>query len=151
MGFANVVALASGASSLLSRRAGFLIGSVLSLTVLWMDRKHRRNNEFPGPCMPLILALSPAFFSARTYDLVFLIPAFAWLVSTLAQARGLASLAIALCTLFLIPQQAMHLLYDYVLAGTVPASLFAFTLAPFRSWTLLALILISFLLLMDRR
>ena len=93
-----------------------------------------------------LILLGVGFLGARGYDLVFVIPIFVWLISLADQTRWLVWPALLMAASFLIPQRAIELAYERILSEILPVTVYDILLGPFRSWAVLALLLLSILL-----
>jgi hypothetical protein len=143
MGLPNLLAVVAGAPSPVARQIAFAAGLVSVGLVIVLQHLRGGGSAGSTRCLPLALLLGPGFFGARTYDLVFVIPAFVWFTDLRTSQRRAVATGICLLLVLVLPQQAVQLGYSRVLSPLMPASVFALTLAPFRSWILMALIAVS--------
>lgn len=150
VGFAKLVAIASGIDSGKARLVAVGTGAlvILSLLALRYRRAWPIRSTEPDPALPVFLLLGVGFLGARGYDLVFVIPIFVWLISLVSAPRWLRWPALLLAVSFVIPQRAIELAYERVLSKILPLPVFDVLLSPFRSWAVLGLLLLSVLLLL---
>jgi Glycosyltransferase family 87 len=145
VGFAKLVALCTGIDSANARLIAMAAGA-LAITMLVVLR-YRHASSIRGnqtdQALPAFLMLGVAFLGARGYDLVFAIPVFVWLISLGREQRWLAWPALLIAASFVVPQRAIELAYERILSQFLPTSIFDLLLGPFRSWALLALLLLS--------
>ena len=89
--------------------------------------------------LPVVLFAAPLGFRCNAYDMVALIPLFAW-----ARARGtpkaLGRAIQALCLVLIVPRAALHLAYEKVAAGLVPYETYYTGETTFRSVVLVLLL-----------
>jgi hypothetical protein len=89
--------------------------------------------------LPVLLLAAPLGFRCNAYDLVALIPLFAW-----ARAHGtprtLGRAIQALCLVLIVPRAALHVAYEKVAAGLVPYDAYYVGETTFRSWVLVLLL-----------
>jgi alpha-1,2-mannosyltransferase len=89
--------------------------------------------------LPLLLLAAPLAFRCNSYDLVALIPLFAW-----ARAHGtpktLGRAIQALCLVLIVPRAALRIAYGKFAAGLVPYDAYYFGETTFRSWILVLLL-----------
>jgi hypothetical protein len=89
--------------------------------------------------IPLILLSGPMFFGAKSYDLVLIIPFFAWLLSQNTDSI-IARFGAISCLALFVPLEAVKISYTAFLSDLIPAAFFELALAPFRSWVMLILL-----------
>ncbi len=89
--------------------------------------------------VPVVLFAAPLGFRCNAYDMVALIPLFAW-----ARARGtptrLGYAIQALLLVLLVPRGALRLVYENLAAGMVPFDAYYVGETTFRSWVLVLLL-----------
>jgi hypothetical protein len=138
VGIQNLSAVLLNISSPHARLFGAASGVIF---LLYLCVRDRGNAGFTNTAnlIPLILLSGPLFFGARSYDLVLIIPFFAWLLShntdsIIARFGAISSLAL------FVPFEAVKLSYTAFLSDLIPAAFFELALAPFRSWVMLILL-----------
>lgn len=140
IGAPHLVAMVGGAMSSLARQVAFLSGALVVLGIYSMARKTPLRAISDDAVLPFLLLAGPTFFGARGYDLVMVIPAFAWFVGSLP-IHPRTSLAAILCSVILvIPQQVMETVHRFLVAHVGSHWLPDLFLPSFRSWILLALL-----------
>ena len=145
VGFAKLVALCIGIDSANARLIAMATGALAIIMLVVLRYRHAssiRGNQ-TDQALPAFLILGVAFLGARGYDLVFAIPVFVWLISLGREQRWLAWPALLIAASFVLPQRAIELAYEWMLSQFLPTSIFDLLLGPFRSWALLALLLLS--------
>lgn len=89
--------------------------------------------------LPVVLFAAPLGFRCNAYDMVALIPLFAW-----ARARGtptrLGYAIQTLCLVLIVPRAALHLAYEKLAAGRIPYDAYYVGETTFRSWILVLLL-----------
>ncbi len=148
VGFAKLVTLMSGIGSGQARLVAVGTGAlvIVILLALHFRRPSSTRKLESDPALPAYLLLGVGFLGARGYDLVFVIPIFVWLISLADQTRWLVWPALLMAASFLIPQRAIELAYERILSEILPVTVYDILLGPFRSWAVLALLLLSILL-----
>ncbi len=148
VGFAKLVTLTSGIGSGQARLVAIVIGAlVIAILVALRLRRPLATRRFElDPALPAYLLLGVGFLGARGYDLVFVIPIFVWLISLIGQTRWLVWPGLLMAASLLIPQRAVELAYERILSQILPLTVYDVLLGPFRSWAVLALLLLSILI-----
>ncbi len=151
VGFAKLVAIASGVDSEKARLVAAGVGAIAVLTFAALRYFPARAiaDLQPDPMLAAFLLVGIGFLGARGYDLVFVIPVFVWLISLPSTYRWLTWPALLLAASFILPQRAIELAYERVLSKILPLPVFDYLLSPFRSWALLGLLLLSILLFLQ--
>lgn len=147
IGFAKLVAVVGGFGSAKARLISAGVGAIATLAAIvlrYVFGPHSRGKL--DLALPLLLLLGIDFLGARGYDLVFVIPIFAWLVSLSKTHRWLTWPALLVVASLMVPQRAIELVYERFLTNLFSPRFFEIFLSPFRSWALLILLLLSTLL-----
>ena len=99
--------------------------------------------------LPVILYVAPLCFRCHGYDLVALVPLFAW-----SRAHGtpkpLGYAIQALCMTLILPRAALRIGYEAFLSGVMSPAAYQVAEFSFRSW-ILVLLLLPVLLALRRR
>ena len=146
VGIQNVSAILLGLSSGDARLVGLVAGVMFLIYLFVRDRRNLGLNK-TADLIPLILLSGVAFFGARSYDLVFVIPFFAWLVSH-ANDSVSARVGVVCCVALVVPLRAVMVLYRTFLSSFIPAAYVV--LAPFRSYVLFILLVSGLMLYLKR-
>jgi hypothetical protein len=140
IGAPHLVALVGGATSSLAREVAFLSGALVVLGIYLIARKDTPRVVSDDAMLPFLLLAGPTFFGARGYDLVMVIPAFAWFVGSLPANPRTSLAAIFFSLILVIPQQVMETVHGFLVAHVSSHWLPDLLLPSFRSWILLALL-----------
>jgi Glycosyltransferase family 87 len=138
VGIQNLSAILLHLSSARARQLAAVSGVLFLLSLYISDRGNRGCRDTTN-LLPLILLSGPLFFGARSYDLVLVIPFFAWCLARIP-ASSLGWVGAVSCLALFVPLQVVERVYRACLVGVVPSAIFAVVLRPFRSWVLLALL-----------
>ena len=138
VGIANLLAHFTSLDLAAVTAIGVLVGAALVL-VLAFERDAAGNRRAVAGLLPLVLFAAPLAFRCNAYDMVLLIPLFAW-VRTRGMPNGLGSAIQALCLVLLVPRAGLHLAYERVMAGLVPYDAYYVAETTFRSWILVVLL-----------
>ncbi len=89
--------------------------------------------------LPTVLYVAPLAFRCHAYDLVALIPAFAWSRAS-ATAPALRRAIQGLCLVLIVPRAALRIAWERTLGSGVAPDVFRFLERGFRTWVLLLLL-----------
>ncbi len=92
-----------------------------------------------GSIAPVVLYVAPLAFRCHAYDLVALIPLFAW-SRTRDTPRRVRDAIAMLCLVLVVPRAALELVWRRTLTATVSPAAFEFVERGYRSWILLLLL-----------
>jgi hypothetical protein len=138
VGIQNLSAMLLNLSSAHARQLAAVSGVILILYLYLRDRGNRGFSDTTN-LIPLILLSGPLFFGARSYDLVLVIPFFAWFLARTTDSI-IGWVGSVSCLALFVPLEAVDRVYRSFLVGLVPSAFFELVLRPFRSWVLLALL-----------
>jgi hypothetical protein len=112
---------------------------VAVVAALAFGRGTSGNRRALAEVLPVVLLAAPLGFRCNGYDLVALIPLFAW-----ARAHGtprtLGRAIQALCLVLIVPRAALHVAYEKIGAGLVPYDAYYVGETTYRSWVLVLLL-----------
>jgi hypothetical protein len=138
VGIASTLAHATDLSTAAATAIGAVCGVVL-LAVIAFRRAVDGRRVAPADALPVVLYAAPLAFRCHAYDLVALIPLFAW-----SRSRGIPAavrLAIqALSAVLIVPRAALHLAWDRVIGDGLSPHAYQLVERGFRSWVLLLLL-----------
>jgi hypothetical protein len=138
IGIQNLSSILLNLSNAQARQLGGVAGVIFMVYLYIRDRGNVGFNNTAN-LIPLILLSGPLFFGARSYDLVLVIPFFAWILSR-TPLNMMEWLAAVSCLALLVPLQAVTMFYGAFLSSWLPSAFLELVLAPFRSWVLLILV-----------
>jgi hypothetical protein len=140
--------IAVGAASLLAHLTqlgaptvtliGLLAGALLVGGVLYAHRTHGRRVA-TADALPVLLYVAPLCFRCNGYDLVALIPLFAWSRTNGLPVRLRRTMQ-GLCWTLVVPRAAVSWAFETLGQGLVPADSARMAELSFRSWILLLLL-----------
>lgn len=140
VGLANLLASAFGAAPGLGRAAALGLGC-LALGAVWRLDARTRERVPVEAFLPVLLLSGAAFLGAHPYDLVLVIPVFAWALAPASRGPWRTKI-IAVSVLLLVPRTALYMAYDTVVSDRFP-HLFGALVKPYRSWIVALLLVFS--------
>ncbi len=149
VGIASLLAHLTSASTPVATAIGAAFGLALLAAVAW--RRDGAGNRLAWPdALPVVLYTAPLAFRCHAYDLVALIPAFAW-SRTPAMPRSLRLAIQGLCAVLILPRAALRIAWDAILGSATAPDAFLLVERGFRTWILLLLLPAMVLALRRRR
>jgi len=140
--------IAVGIATLLGHLTNLSVGAVTAIGVLAgvalvaalaFGRGTSGDRRAVAEVLPVLLLVAPLAFRCNAYDLVAVIPLFAW-ARAHATPRTLSRAIQALCLVLIVPRAALRAAYEKIAAGFVPHGAYYFGEITFRSWTLVLLL-----------
>jgi hypothetical protein len=138
VGIANLL----GHATTLDRAAVTIIGVLAGLALvatLAFGGDGRRDRRALAEVLPIVLLAAPLGFRCNAYDLVALIPLFAW-ARAHRTPRTVGRAMQALCLVLIVPRAALHLAYEKTAASLVPHEVYYVGETTFRSVVLVLLL-----------
>jgi hypothetical protein len=137
IGIQNLSAILFNLPNAHARQLGAAAGVIFLVYLYVRDRGNVGFNNTAN-LIPLILLSGPLFFGARSYDLVLVIPFFAWILSR-SPFNMMERLAAVSCLALFVPLEAVMMLYRAFLSSLIPSAFMDLVFVPFRSWVLFIL------------
>lgn len=137
VGVWNLASGVFGLSPTSAKMVSLLLGFTFLLILFLRDFRHK-NLESMEEVVPLLMVLSLFFFSAHSYDLVFLIPFFIWAVEHGKQEKAFIVIQI-ICLIYILPLKGVSIIYENILSNFISVNVYQVTIEPFRSWILVLL------------
>lgn len=148
VGIPSLLAHATGLATPAATAIGAVVGLAILAAVAWWSAARRGRVAWPD-ALPVVLYVAPLAFRCHAYDLVALIPAFAW-SRTVATRWALSAAIQVLCVVLILPRAALGIAWDTVLGSGAAPDAFRIVERGFRSWVLV-LLLPAILLALRRR
>ena len=148
VGIASTLAHVLRLSTLVATAIGIAVG-VLLVAGLAARRRDVDGAAPAGSIAPVVLYVAPLAFRCHAYDLVALIPLFAWSRTRDVPRRVRGAIA-ALCLVLVVPRAALELVWRRTLTATVSPAAFEFVERGYRSWILLLLLPLVLIALLRR-
>jgi hypothetical protein len=138
VGIASALAHATALSTPVATAIGLTIGIALLAGLAF--RRGGDGGRLPrSETVPVVLYVAPLAFRCHAYDLVALIPLFAW-IRTGGTPRALRTAIAALCLVLVVPRAALHLVWERTLTSTVSPAAYQLVERGFRTVVLLLLV-----------
>ena len=135
VGIASALAHVADVSTPVATATGIAVG----LVVLAGLAARGRARSAPGAIVPVVLYVAPLAFRCHAYDLVALIPLFAW-SRTAGTPRWVRDAIAALCLVLIVPRAALHFAWQRALTASVTPAAYQFVERGYRTWVLLLLL-----------
>src|SRR5262249_32081967 len=117
---------------------GVVVGVAL-VAALAFGRGRSNDRASLAEALPVLLLAGPLGFRWNAYDLVALIPLFAWAPAP-APPRTLGRAIQALCVVLIVPRAALRIANETIDAGAVRYDSYLVAETTFRSWILVLLV-----------
>jgi hypothetical protein len=138
VGIASLLAHLTPLDAVTATAIGMLVGVAL---VGGLAFRHRGADvsQTTAELLPVVLYAAPLCFRCNAYDLVTVIPLFAWSRAHVTP-KPLRYAIQALCLVLLVPRTALRIVSDKLAAGVVPYDTYRVGELTFRSWVLVLLL-----------
>jgi hypothetical protein len=138
VGVASLLAHLGGVAAPAATAAGLAVGTAL-VAVAALARDPRGTRLPLAEAVPVVLYAAPLGFRCHGYDMVAVVPLFAW-SRAVRTPPGIRLAIQALCLLLILPRAALRLGWETLAAGLLSADAFQLAERSFRSWVLLLLL-----------